>query len=124
MTTRTPLARAQGLGSAHSGVKHFWRQRVTAAALVPLSIWFVWAALSLIGADRQSVTAFLHAPLNAILMGLFVILAAVHMMLGLQMVIEDYVHREGNKLVLLLLSQAFGWAVAAASVYALAKIAF
>ena len=124
MNTRTSLSVVEGSGAAHAGTAHFWRQRVTAAALALLSIWFAWAVLSHIGADRDSALAFLRMPVNAILMGLFVVVAAIHMALGIQVVIEDYIQREGSKIALLLLNQFFAWVVAAASLYALAKIAF
>ncbi len=124
MSIRTPLARVEGLGAAHRGTEHFIRQRATAVALVPLSIWFACSALSLIGAERTDAAAFLAEPLNAILMALFVIAAMMHMTIGLQVVIEDYVHNEAGKVVLLLLNKSFGWLVGAAAIYALLKIAF
>ncbi len=123
MSDGSPAARVEGLGSAHTGTSHFYRQRVTAVALVPLAIWFAVSAFRLIGADRGAALAFLHAPINAILMALFVIAAVVHMALGLQVIIEDYVHGEGGKLVLLLLNKFFAWLVGAACVFALLKIA-
>lgn len=123
MSTRTPFSRAQGMGAAHSGVGHFWRQRVSAVALVPLSVWFAWSALSLIGANREAVIAFLKMPVNAISMAFFVVAATYHMALGVQVVIEDYVERDGGKIALLVLNQYFAWVVAAASLFALVKIA-
>jgi succinate dehydrogenase / fumarate reductase membrane anchor subunit len=123
VSTRTPLARVEGLGAAHSGTGHFWRQRVTAVALVPLSVWFAWTALSLIGADRETAVAFLRLPINAVPMGLFIVIAAIHMALGIQVVIEDYIHHEGRKLALLVLNQFFAWVVAAVSIFALVRIA-
>jgi len=123
MNTRTPLSRVEGLGAAHSGVGHFVRQRVTAVALVPLALWFVWVALSLIGADRETAVAFLKMPINAVPMGLFVVISSIHMALGVQVVIEDYIHHEDRKIVLLVLNQFFAWIVAAASLFALVKIA-
>ena len=122
MSTRTPLARVEGLGSAHSGVGHFWRQRVTATALAPLSIWFAWLAFSLIGEGRGEAVAFLKMPVNAVLMALFIIAATVHMALGIQVVIEDYIEREGAKIILLMLNQFAAWIVAAAALFALVKI--
>ena len=124
MSVQTPLARVQGLGSAHSGTGHFWRQRVSAVALIPLSIWFIIDALSLIGADRGEAVVFLARPANAIAMALFTIAALHHMVLGVQMVIEDYVHSEGRKIFLLVLNQFFAWLVGAASLFAIVKIAF
>jgi len=123
MNDGSPAARVEGLGSAHTGTSHFFRQRVTAVALVPLAIWFAVSAFRLIGADHDAALAFLHAPVNAILMALFVVAAVVHMALGLQMVIEDYAHGEGGKLVLLVLNKFFAWLVGAACVFALLKIA-
>lgn len=123
MSDGSPAARVEGLGSAHSGTSHFFRQRVTAVALVPLAVWFALSAFRLIGADRDMAMAFLHEPINAVLMALFVIAAVVHMALGLQMVIEDYAHGEGGKLVLLLLNKFFAWLVGAACVFALIRIA-
>jgi succinate dehydrogenase / fumarate reductase membrane anchor subunit len=122
VSTRTPLARVEGLGSAHSGAGHFWRQRVTATALAPLSIWFAWVVLSLIGAERSAAVAFLKLPVNAVLMALFIIAATAHMALGIQVVIEDYIEREGTKIVLLMLNQFAAWIVAAAALFALVKI--
>jgi succinate dehydrogenase / fumarate reductase membrane anchor subunit len=123
VNTRTPLSRVEGLGAAHSGVGHFWRQRVTAVALAPLAVWFACVALSLIGADRDAAVAFLRMPVNAVPLGLFVVIAAIHMALGVQVVIEDYIHHEGRKIVLLVLNQFFAWIVTAASLFALVKIA-
>jgi succinate dehydrogenase / fumarate reductase membrane anchor subunit len=113
----------EGLGAAHSGVGHFWRQRVTAIALAPLAVWFACIALSLIGATRDTAVAFLKMPANAVPLGLFVVIASIHMALGVQVVIEDYIHHEGRKIVLLVLNQFFAWIVAATSLFALVKIA-
>ena len=128
MSMETPLHRVQGLGSSHSGVKHFWRQRMTAAALVPLSIWFVWAVLGLVGGSEVQVLTFLTRsalgiPLNAILMGSFIVILLYHMTLGLQVVIDDYVHSNGAKIFLMLLMRAFAFAVAAVTIFALIRIA-
>jgi len=123
MSTRTPLSKVQGLGSAHSGVAHFWRQRATAVALVPLAIWFVISALHLVGGDHTAVSDFFGEPVNAILMILFILAAVTHMSLGIQVVIEDYAESEGGKLALLLLNKAFAWIVGAASLFAVLKMA-
>ena len=121
-TLETPRHRVEGLGSAHSGVQQFWRLRVSGAALGFLSIWFAYAALGLVGANLVSVLAFLQHPLNAVLMGAFMLLSAYHMTLGLREVIEDYVHTNGMKIFLLLLSRAFGFAVAIGATVALLRI--
>jgi succinate dehydrogenase / fumarate reductase membrane anchor subunit len=128
MTMETPLHRVQGLGSSHSGVRHFWRQRMTAAALIPLSIWFAWAVLGLVGSSEVQALTFLTLsplgiPLNAILMGAFIVILLYHMVLGLQVVIDDYVHSEGGKIFLMLLMRAFALAVGATSLFALLRIA-
>ena len=122
MRTETPLARVEGLGAAHSGTGHFWRQRVSAVALVPLSVWFFYATLALVGADRSLAVAFLSQPINAIAMALFIVAILHHSVLGLQVVIEDYVHSEGWKIALLLLRQFFAWVIGAACLFALVKI--
>lgn len=128
MTMETPLHRVQGLGSSHSGVRHFWRQRMTATALIPLSIWFAWSILGLAGASEVQMLRFLTLsslgiPLNAILMILFIGILLYHMVLGLQVVIDDYVHSEGGKIFLMLLMRAFALAVGATSLFALIRIA-
>jgi succinate dehydrogenase / fumarate reductase membrane anchor subunit len=123
MSLETPLHRVQGLGSAHSGVSHFWRQRVTAVALVPLSIWFAYAVLSRIGAPIYEVRTFFQNPLNAALMGLFVLVSVIHMTLGLQVVIDDYVYKDGQKLALMLLVRGLAWLIGAACILSLLRIA-
>ena len=123
MSLETPLHKVRGLGSAHSGVTHFWRQRVTAAALVPLTLWFGIAALGLVGAHEAATLAFLSQPLNAILMAAFVIILLYHMMLGLQVVIDDYVRSDGQKLFLMLLVRGFSLAAGATALFALLRIA-
>lgn len=123
MSLETPTHRVKDLGSAHSGVGHFWQQRVTAIALIPLSIWFAISALGLVGANEVSALIFLSNPLNAILMGAFVLISLLHMTLGLQEVIVDYVSAEFPKLILVLLNRGFALAVAAACIFALLRIA-
>ncbi len=123
MAYRTPYSRVEGLGSAHAGVEHFWRQRVTAVALIFLTVWFAVAMLELAGAPRAAIIGYLNQPLHAVMMVLFVIAAAIHMSLGVQVVIEDYIQRESTKIMLLLLNQAFAWGVAAASLFAMFHIA-
>ena len=121
---RTPLARIEGLGAAHTGTLHFWRQRLTAVALIPLSVWFVASALAYVGAEQGAVAAFFAIPLNAILMFLLIVAAIYHMSLGLQVIIEDYIHREGLKIALLALSRGASWVIGAACAYALFRMAF
>lgn len=90
--TRTPLAEARGLGSAKEGAAHWWAQRVTAVALVPLTIWFVGSLLALTGGDHSTFVVWLRSPFNTVLMAVFVIAVFFHMALGLRVVVEDYVH--------------------------------
>ena len=120
---RTPLARVEGLGSAKSGTTHFWQQRVTAVALVPLSVWFVSSALAYVGAEQGAVAAFFAEPVEAILMFLFIVAAVHHMSLGLQVIIEDYIHQEGMKLTLIVLTRFGSWAIGATAGFALLKLA-
>jgi succinate dehydrogenase / fumarate reductase, membrane anchor subunit len=122
MSVQTPIARVEGLGAAHSGTGHFWHQRVTAAALIPLSVWFACIALSCVGASRAWAIGVLAQPVNAIAMALFIVAALRHMALGLQVVVEDYVHSEGPKIALLLTIQFFAWIVGAACLFALVRI--
>ena len=123
MSLETPLHKVEGLGAAHSGVLHFWRQRISAAVLVPLSLWFAWACLGLVGANEAQTLTFLAQPLNALLMAAFVVILLYHMVLGLQVVIDDYVESNGQKVFLMLLVRTFGIAVGAVSLFALLRIA-
>lgn len=92
MKLETPLAKARGLGSAKSGTGHWWWQRLTAIALVPLVIWLVWSLYAMAGADLETVRAWLARPLNSLLMVSTLIALFYHAQLGMQVVIEDYVH--------------------------------
>lgn len=98
MSLRTPLGQVRGLGSAKDGTHHWWMQRVTALALVPLTVWFAIGVIAHVGADQAAVQAWLGNPVNAALMILFVAVAFYHGYLGAQVVIEDYVHHELTKL--------------------------
>jgi succinate dehydrogenase / fumarate reductase membrane anchor subunit len=99
MTLRSPLGRVRGLGSAKQGVAHFWWQRLTAIALVPISLWFVISVVSLAGADYAHFRAWLSWPGNTTLMLLLLFAVFRHAQAGLQVVVEDYVHDEGLKLI-------------------------
>jgi len=120
---RTPLATIEGLGSAHSGTLHFWHQRMTAVALVPLSIWFVASALAYVGAEAGAVAAYFAQPINAVPMFLFIVASTYHMSLGLQIIIEDYFHDEGQRIAALMLNRFAAWAIGAASGLALIRMA-
>lgn len=121
---RTPLARARGLGSAKEGTDHFWRQRVTGAANLVLVTLLTGLIVSLVGADYAAVKATLRNPAVSILFLLFILSGTYHMRLGMQTIIEDYVHGEGAKLLLLMLNTFFAVLVALASVFAILKLSF
>jgi succinate dehydrogenase / fumarate reductase membrane anchor subunit len=120
---QTPLHKVQGLGASHSGTGHFWRQRVTAVALVPLGLWFSFAILGLIGTNEVAVLSFLAHPWNAILMAAFAATLLYHMSLGLQVIVDDYVHSAGMKIFLLLLIRFVMIATTVTCIFALIRIA-
>jgi succinate dehydrogenase / fumarate reductase membrane anchor subunit len=120
---RTPLARIRYLGSAKSGTEHFWRQRLTAVAMVPLTIAFVLIVVGLIGRNHAAAAQILGSPFVSIVMILFVVTSVYHMWLGMQVIIEDYVHSE-SKLTWLMLNTFFCFAIALSCVYAILKLSF
>jgi succinate dehydrogenase / fumarate reductase membrane anchor subunit len=120
---RHPLKVARGLGSSQSGVGHWWLQRVTAAALVPLAIWFVILVLDLLHADYLSARATVARPWNALLLIVFVLTAFRHAVLGLQVVVEDYVHTRWKEVGLLLSIKFLAVLGALACVLAVLRIA-
>ncbi|HEX6101515.1 MAG TPA: succinate dehydrogenase, hydrophobic membrane anchor protein [Alphaproteobacteria bacterium] len=122
MDTRSQIARVRGLGSAKEGVQHWWVQRLTALALVPLSVWFVAGLVALTGASHAEAAAWIGHPLNATLMILTLGLTFHHAQLGLQVVIEDYVHAEGSKLALLILVKLLALALAVAGALAVLRL--
>ena len=120
----TPLKKVRGLGPAHSGTEHFWRQRLTAVAQIPLTLAFLVIILSVVGKGREALVSSLSHPLVALLVLLFIITGVVHMRLGMQVIIEDYIHAEGAKLALLMLNTFFTVVVGAISIFAILKLAF
>ena len=101
---KTPLGRVRGMGSARDGAHHWWLQRLTAIALVPLGIWLALSMATLSRAGWQEVTAWLSSPLAALAMILFIVVGFWHTKLGIQVVVEDYVHTEGTKVTLLIIN--------------------
>jgi succinate dehydrogenase / fumarate reductase membrane anchor subunit len=123
MSLATPIARVRGLGSAKEGVAHFKKIRVTSIASTFLTLWFVWSAVSLSGAGYAEVTAWLGSTLNATLMILFIVVNFWHAQLGVQTIIEDYVHQKLIKTVSLIALAFAAYGFAAASVVAVLKVA-
>jgi len=121
---RTPLGRVRGLGSAKDGTEHFWMQRLTALANVPLTIFFVLLVIVLAGEGYGTVAATIGSPVIAILLLLAVTSVTIHMKLGMQVIIEDYIHSEFTKLVLLIANTFFCVIVGLSAVFAILKLAF
>jgi succinate dehydrogenase / fumarate reductase membrane anchor subunit len=122
-SAQTPLHKVQGMGSSHSGTGHFWHERVTSVALIPLSLWFLYVMLGLAGTSEVAALQFLAHPWNAILMGAFVAFSLYHAYLGLQVVIDDYIHTAGMKVFLLLAVLGAVLAVGLVSLFAIVRIA-
>ena len=121
---RTPLGRVRGYGSAKSGTGHFIQQRLTAIANIPLTIAAVLIVISLIGRNHAAVAQILGSTPVAIVMVLFIISIFYHMRIGMQAIIEDYVHEERAKYALLILNTFFTIAAGFSSVYAILKLSF
>jgi succinate dehydrogenase / fumarate reductase membrane anchor subunit len=122
MNQRTPLAKVRGLGSAKEGTDHFWKQRVTGIANLILVCWLLVVLVKIAGADYDTVKRTLARPQNAIAITLLMFSAAMHMRLGMQVIIEDYVHSEGSKLLLLMANFFFAIVVALTSIFAILKL--
>jgi succinate dehydrogenase / fumarate reductase membrane anchor subunit len=121
---RTPLSRIRGLGAAHHGTEHFWMQRLTAASNLFLLVVLIGIVVTLVGRSHATVIATLSKPLVAVLLVAAVISVAIHMRIGMQVIIEDYVHTPLRKVVLLMLNTFFTWGVGLSCVYAVLKIVF
>ncbi len=121
---RTPLAKARGLGSAKDGTHYFWVQRLTAVALIPLTIWFALSVASLAMAGQAEVVAWMKSPLSATLMLSFIMAGFWHMKLGLQVVIEDYVHTESTKITCLILNNLIAIFLTLAAFLSVLKMLF
>ena len=124
MTMRTPLKRVRHLGSAKEGADHFWLQRVTAIANLMLVVFLVWLIAKLAGADFATVKRTLSNPLYALGLLLLILSGTVHMRLGMQTIIEDYIHGEGTKVLLLILNTFFAILIGAASIFAVLRMSF
>lgn len=123
MNLRSPRSQAIGLGSAKHGFSHWWWQRVTAIALVPLCLWFIYSILCLAGGGYDVATAWLSSPINATLMLVFVLAMLFHAQTGLQVVLEDYVHTKWMNLTLLLLVKFSAAVMAVLATISVLKIA-
>ena len=124
MSMRTPLGRVLGLGSAKTGTEDFWMQRMTAIASVPLTIAGLVLVVSLTGRSYPAVKQILASPLVAVLLMLFILTIVIHMKIGVQVVIEDYVYEKKRKITLMMLNTFFAWAIGLACVFAILKISF
>ncbi|MBL4802795.1 MAG: succinate dehydrogenase, hydrophobic membrane anchor protein [Emcibacter sp.] len=123
MNLNTPISKVRGLGSAKSGTHHWWMQKIAAVALVPLTIWFVASIVQLTQADYFTVKAWMSSPVSAIAMLMYIVIGIYHLRLGLQAIVEDYIHAEGMK-VFLQFSILFGCTIImVASIFSVLKIA-
>ena len=119
---RTPLGRVRNLGASHSGTTDFWRQRITAVAMVLLIVPVIVVVMMMLGSNHAGAAQMLGSPLVAIVLLLFIVASAWHMKIGMQVVIEDYVHHEQLKLAAIMANNFFSFAVALASIYAILKL--
>jgi succinate dehydrogenase / fumarate reductase, membrane anchor subunit len=118
---RSPLARASGLGSAKEGVEHWWRERLTAVALIPPALWFIASMIGHAGSDYVALIAWLRMPSSTLMMVLLLVALFYHTALGLQVIIEDYVH-SSVKLLALIIMRLSCFTVAAAGVLAILRV--
>ncbi len=124
MEFRSQLGRVRGLGASHEGAHHFWVQRVSGIALVPLVIWFVLSVSGVVGADLATFKAWVGAHYNPVLLALLIVTMFYHGMLGLQVIIEDYVHGEAAKLTSLILVKFAVYLIGACAIFAVIRLTF
>lgn len=124
MSIKSPLAHARGLGSAKSGTAHWWAQRLTAIALIPLIVWFVISLIVMTGSGHETAVAWIGDPVTAVLLVLLIVAGFHHMQLGLQVVIGDYIHTRWMEIGLLLLVKGGATLFGAIAIFAVLKIAF
>jgi len=124
MSLLTPLKKARGLGSAKDGVHHWWLQRLTAIALVPLTLWLVFSVAAMTGSDYAAVSTWFAQPFTTAMLTLFVFTAFYHAALGLQVVIEDYIHCEAAKFAALIAMKLLLALLGTVSVIAILRVAF
>ena len=124
MSLETRLARVRGLGSAKDGTHHWWAQRLTAVALVPLTIWFAVSVAGMTGGNYAEAVAWVGSPVNTVLLLLLIAATFHHVQLGIQVVLEDYVHAEGSKIAALMFVKFACVILAVASGYAVLRVAF
>ena len=122
MSLRSPLGRVLGLGTAKDGTGHWWAQRVSGAGLAALGLWFAWSVATLPGYDHASAVAFIGRPVNVVLLLLLSATMGYHSYLGVQVVIEDYVHSHGLKISALVLSRFAHLLLAVAAIFAILKL--
>jgi succinate dehydrogenase / fumarate reductase, membrane anchor subunit len=122
MNLRSPLANVLGLGSAKEGTHHFWYQRITALILVPLTFWIMSSILIMTSADYDTITLWIGAPFNAVLLLIFILALFFHAQLGVQVVIEDYIHSEWQKITCIILLKFLILLTGLASALAILKI--
>jgi succinate dehydrogenase / fumarate reductase membrane anchor subunit len=121
---RTPMRRVRGLGAAHTGTHHFWHQRVTSVAGIPLCIALIVIVIGLLGRSHAAAVQILGSPIVAIIMLLFIINIVYHMWIGMQEIVVDYVHEDKLKLATLLANMFFCFAIGFASAFAILKLSF
>jgi len=122
MNLASPLARVRGLGSAKQGTEHFWQQRVTAVLLAPLCLWLVISLLGLDLEDYGAIVVWMRAPMNTVLLLILVVAACHHGQLGVQVVIEDYIHDDGQKVTSLIMVKFLAIVAGLASILAILRV--